>query len=124
MRLSAPMRERPSRQRSVQDLQSSKGGLGSPINQNRLPTIELLRCPKRPRSPLRQIMTHRSNAVHLKMRPTGLGHGVYKDDVDYGVFCGEWCIGRIYQIRTGPADLRWFWALYAPRKGSRGRRKP
>ena len=21
----------------------------------------------------------------LKMRPTGLGHGVYKDDVDYGV---------------------------------------
>jgi hypothetical protein len=50
------------------------------------------------------------------MSPTGLGHGVYKDDVDYGVFCGEWCIGRIYQMRTGPADLRWFWALYAPSK--------
>ena len=33
----------------------------------------------------------------LKMRPTGLGHGVYKDNVDYGVFCGEWCIGRIYE---------------------------
>ena len=28
----------------------------------------------------------------LKMRPTGLGHGVYKDVPDYGVFCGEWCI--------------------------------
>ena len=40
----------------------------------------------------------------LKMRPTGLGHGVYKDVPDYGVFCGEWCIGRIYQTRTGPAQ--------------------
>ena len=41
----------------------------------------------------------------LKMRPTGLGHGVYKDNVDFGVYCGEWCIGRIYETRTGPADL-------------------
>ena len=38
----------------------------------------------------------------LKMRPTGLGHGVYKDSIDYGVFCGEWCIGRIYENRSGP----------------------
>ncbi len=44
----------------------------------------------------------------LKMRPTGLGHGVYKDNVDYSVFCGEWCIGRIYETRTGPEQLRWF----------------
>ena len=41
----------------------------------------------------------------LKMRPTGLGHGVYKDNVDYGVFCGEWCIGRIYETRTGRLAL-------------------
>ena len=27
----------------------------------------------------------------LKLRPTGLGHGVYKDNVDYGVYCREWC---------------------------------
>jgi hypothetical protein len=47
----------------------------------------------------------------LKLRPTRLGHGVYKDAVDYGVFCGEWCIGRIYEIRTGPPELRWFWTL-------------
>jgi hypothetical protein len=33
----------------------------------------------------------------LTMRPTGLGHGVYKDDIDFGVFSGEWCIGRIYE---------------------------
>jgi hypothetical protein len=38
----------------------------------------------------------------LKMRPTGLGHGVYKDVHDYSVYCGEWCIGRIYETRTGP----------------------
>ncbi len=49
----------------------------------------------------------------LKMRPTGLGHGVYKDNVDYSVFCGEWCIGRIYTTRTGPESLRWFCALHA-----------
>jgi hypothetical protein len=48
------------------------------------------------------------------MRPTGLGHGVYKDNVDYSVFCGEWCIGRIYETRTGPEHLRWFWALPFP----------
>ena len=29
-------------------------------------------------------------AMALKMRPTGLGHGVYKDVVDYDIFCGEW----------------------------------
>jgi hypothetical protein len=46
----------------VQDLQTSKGGLGSPMNQNRLPSIRLLRCLKRPRSLLRQSTTHRSNA--------------------------------------------------------------
>jgi hypothetical protein len=50
----------------------------------------------------------------LKMRPAGLGHGVYKDVPDYSIFCGEWCIGRIYETRTGPADLLWFWALHAP----------
>ena len=53
----------------------------------------------------------------LSMRPTGLGAGtVYKDDVDYGVFTGEWCIGRIYENRNrfGPEDLKWFWAFHAP----------
>ena len=54
--------------------------------------------------------------MSLKLRPTGLGHGVYKDVPDYSIFCGEWCIGRIYQTRTGPESLRWFWALHAPSK--------
>jgi hypothetical protein len=52
----------------------------------------------------------------LTMRPTGLGHGVYKDDIDFGVFCGEWCIGRIYENRSGPEDQRWFCALHSPSK--------
>jgi hypothetical protein len=26
--------------------------------------------------------------------------------IDYGVLCGEWCIGRIYETRTGPESLR------------------
>ena len=50
------------------------------------------------------------------MRPTGLSSAFYKDTVDYSVFCGEWCVVRIYETRTGPASLRWFWALYAPSK--------
>src|SRR4051812_41217081 len=50
------------------------------------------------------------------MRPTALSTGFYKDTVDYIIFCGEWCIGRIYETRTGPADLRWFWALHFPNK--------
>ena len=49
----------------------------------------------------------------LTMRPTGLGHGVYADAIDYNVFSGEWCIGRIYENRSSPADLRWFWSLDA-----------
>jgi hypothetical protein len=40
----------------------------------------------------------------------------YKNTVDYNIFCGEWCIGRIYETRTGPESLRWFWALHAPGK--------
>jgi hypothetical protein len=30
----------------------------------------------------------------LTMRATGLGHGVYKVDVDYSVFSGEWLKAR------------------------------
>jgi hypothetical protein len=44
--------------------------------------------------------------VPLKMRPTGPQLRLYKDTktpVDYGVFCGEWCIGRIYENRSGAA---------------------
>ena len=36
------------------------------------------------------------------MRPTGLGHGVYKDVPDYSILCGERCIGRIYETAADP----------------------
>jgi hypothetical protein len=49
-----------------------------------------------------------------------LGSGFYKDHPDYSVFCREWCIGRIYENRSGPEDQRRFWALNAP--GGRERR--
>ena len=52
----------------------------------------------------------------LKMRPSGLGSEIDKDPADYLIFCGEWNIGRIYEIRGGPDHLRWFWALHFPSK--------
>ena len=52
----------------------------------------------------------------LKMRPSGLGSEIDNDCTDYLVFCGNWNIGRIYEIRGGPDHLRWFWALHFPSK--------
>jgi hypothetical protein len=53
------------------------------------------------------------------MRPTGLGHGVYKDAIDYAVFSGAWNIRRIYErrvqrrLRRGFSDaVRFFWSLH------------
>ena len=48
----------------------------------------------------------------LTMRPTGLGHGVYKDAVDYAVFSGAWNIGRIYERRGFSDAVRFFWSLH------------
>jgi hypothetical protein len=42
----------------------------------------------------------------LKLRPIGLGSGIDKDRGDYTVFCGEWNIGRIYEVRGG-LNLQW-----------------
>ena len=52
----------------------------------------------------------------LTMRPAGLSSAIDKDRGDYTVFCGEWNIGRIYEVRGGPEHLRWFWALHFPSK--------
>ena len=41
--------------------------------------------------------------MSLTMRPTGLGSGIDKDRADYTVFCGEWNIGRIYEVRAAPS---------------------
>jgi hypothetical protein len=47
----------------------------------------------------------------LTMRPSGFGSSIDKDRPDYTVLTGEWEIGRIYQTRGGPDNLRWFWSM-------------
>jgi hypothetical protein len=47
----------------------------------------------------------------LKLRPTGLGSGIDKDRPDYTVVTGEWEVGRIYETRGGPDNLRSFWSM-------------
>jgi hypothetical protein len=42
----------------------------------------------------------------LKLRPTDLGSGVYKGSIDYSVFSGAWQIGRIYERRGFPENVR------------------
>ena len=44
----------------------------------------------------------------LTMRSTGLGAGIDKDRPDYTVYSGEWAVGRIYETRGDPDNLRWF----------------
>jgi hypothetical protein len=48
----------------------------------------------------------------MDVQPTGLGHGVYKDSIDYSVFSGEWLIGRIYERHGFPHEVRFFWSLH------------
>jgi hypothetical protein len=39
----------------------------------------------------------------LTMRPASLSSGIDKDRADYTVFCGEWNIGRVYEVRVVPS---------------------
>ena len=48
----------------------------------------------------------------LKMRATGLSSPVDDHLPDFTVLTGEWVIGRIYEVRGSPPDLRWFWSLH------------
>jgi hypothetical protein len=48
----------------------------------------------------------------LKLRPTGLGSGAYKDSVDYNVLSCEWLIGRIYERNGFPDEVRFFCSLH------------
>ena len=48
----------------------------------------------------------------LTMRPTKLSSPVDNDRQDFTVYCGEWAMGRIYEERGGPDNMRWFWSLY------------
>jgi hypothetical protein len=54
--------------------------------------------------------------MRLTFRPTDLGSPIDNERKDYGVFSREWRIGRIYENRSDPEELRWFWAFHAPSK--------
>ena len=47
----------------------------------------------------------------LILRPTGLSSPVYKDRFDYTVFEDGRPIGRMYEDRHAPPELRWFWSI-------------
>jgi hypothetical protein len=40
-----------------------------------------------------------------------LATGVYKDDIDFGVFSGEWLIGRIFEQKGFALEVLVFWSL-------------
>jgi hypothetical protein len=48
----------------------------------------------------------------LTLRPTGVESPVDKNRQDFTIFSGKWEMGRIYEERSGPVNLRWFWSLH------------
>jgi hypothetical protein len=42
------------------------------------------------------------NGFSASIAPPGSAPASTKNTVEYSIFCGEWCIGRIYETRTGP----------------------
>jgi hypothetical protein len=47
----------------------------------------------------------------LTMRPTGLSSPAYADRLDYIVFEDGYAIGRMYEDKHSPEELRWFWSI-------------
>jgi hypothetical protein len=47
----------------------------------------------------------------LKLRRNNLAQPGYPDRSDYSVMSNELVVGRIYDVHSGPEELRWFWAV-------------
>jgi hypothetical protein len=47
----------------------------------------------------------------LSLRPTGLSSPAFADRADYCVIEDGQVIGRIYEDRYVPAEVRWFWSI-------------
>jgi hypothetical protein len=47
----------------------------------------------------------------LTLRPTGLSSPAYRDWLDYVIVADGRAVGRIYEDRQTPPDLRWFWSI-------------
>jgi hypothetical protein len=51
--------------------------------------------------------------MSLTLRPTKIKRAPINTDLqDWDVYCGEWRIGRIYEERGGPPELKWFWSIF------------
>ena len=50
-------------------------------------------------------------SMPLTLRPTGLSSPAYADQPDYIVCEDGKAIGRMYEDRHTPPDLRWFWSI-------------
>ena len=48
----------------------------------------------------------------LTLRPTVVESPVDKSRQDFTIFSGKWEMGCIYEDRSGPVNLRWFWSLH------------
>ena len=47
----------------------------------------------------------------LFLRPTRFSRPAYQDQLDYVVIEDGQIIGRMYEDRHVPADVRWFWSI-------------
>jgi hypothetical protein len=60
----------------------------------------------------------------LTMRPSAWAPGSTRTGRTTQSLFGEWEIGRIYQTRGGPDNLRWFWSMNANGPMTRSNRVP
>ena len=47
----------------------------------------------------------------LTLRPTSLSSPAYRNWLDYVIVADGRAVGRIYEDRHTPPDLRWFWSI-------------
>jgi hypothetical protein len=47
----------------------------------------------------------------LTLKRTGLASLAYQDWADFTVLDDEHVVGRIYEDRFAPAELRWYWSI-------------
>jgi hypothetical protein len=48
----------------------------------------------------------------LKLRPTRR-KDPDTEPKDYTAHCGDWVVGRLYEVRGSPPQARWVWSLHA-----------
>ena len=62
----------------------------------------------------------------LTMRATGASSPNDQRLEDFAIYSGQWAVGRIYEQRGGPEQMRWFWSngvRVDPKRGDRSERE-